>query len=102
MSRKFATLSRGLAIVSTVGAFAAVSLMGAPAGAQWAPPPPEYIATTEPVYYEGHAAYWYGGHWAWRDEHGGWNHYDHEPPALADRRAHFAPVRRSYGHGGRR
>jgi len=27
---------------------------------------------------------------------------DHEPQVLADHRAHFAPVRRSYGRGGRR
>ena len=102
MNRKIVMLSKGLVIVSAAGAFAAVSLMGASAGAQWAPPPPEFVATTEPTYYEGHAAYWYGGRWAWRDEHGAWNHYDHEPPALADRRAHFPPVRRDYGHRGRR
>jgi hypothetical protein len=102
MNRKIATLSRSLVMVSALGALAAVSLVGATAGAQWAPPPPEYIATTEPVYYEGHAAYWYGNHWAWRDEHGAWNHYDHEPAALAERRTHAAPVRRSWEHAGRR
>jgi hypothetical protein len=69
--------------VSATGALAAVFLAGAPAAAQWAPPPPEYIATTEPVYFEGHASYWYGNHWVWRDEHGAWAHYDHEPPFLA-------------------
>jgi hypothetical protein len=93
-------LSKGLVIVSAVGALAAVSAIGSTAAAQWAPPPPEYIATTAPVYYEGHAAYWYGNHWYWHDEHGAWNHYDHEPAALADRRAHGAPARQSYGHGG--
>ena len=98
MSRTTSTLSKGFAIVSAVGALAAVTLVVAPASAQWVPPPPEYIATTEPVYYEGHAAYWYGNHWYWRDDHGAWNHYDHEPPFLADRRAHFAPVRRSWEH----
>ena len=96
MNRAIATLSKGFVIVSAVGALAAVSLVGVPAAAQWAPPPSEYIATTEPVYYEGHAAYWYGGHWFWRDEHGGWNHYDREPPFLADRRTHSPPVRRSF------
>jgi hypothetical protein len=30
-------------------------------------PPDAYIATTEPVYFEGHAAYWYGGRWFYRD-----------------------------------
>jgi hypothetical protein len=98
MNRIIATLSKGIALVPAVGVVALVSLTGAPAEAQWAPPPPEYIATTEPVYYEGHPAYWYGGHWFWRDEHGGWGHYDHEPPFLADRRGHSPPVRRSWEH----
>ncbi|HEY3818202.1 MAG TPA: hypothetical protein VGL81_13575 [Polyangiaceae bacterium] len=94
-------LSKGLLILTALGALAAVSLVGSSAAAQWAPPPAEYIATTEPVYYEGHAAYWYSGHWFWHDEHGVWNHYDHEPAVLADHRAHAAPVRRSWAHGRR-
>ena len=98
MRRNIASLSKGFAVVYALGALAAVS----PAAAQWAPPPPEWIATTEPVYFEGHAAYWYNNHWVWRDEHGAWGHYDHEPAFLADRRAHFAPVRHSWAHGGRR
>jgi hypothetical protein len=96
------TTMKGFAILSAVGALAAVSLAGSSATAQWAPPPPEYVASTEPVYYEGHAAYWYGNQWSWRDEHGAWNHYDHEPAGLAEHRAHSAPVRRSWSHGGRR
>jgi len=95
-------LSKGLVILSSVGALAAVCAIGAPAAAQWVPPPAEYIATTEPVYYEGHASYWYGNHWYWHDEHGAWNHYDHEPAGLAERRSHGAPARQSYGRGGRR
>jgi hypothetical protein len=98
MNRTIATLSKGLAIVSAVGAVAAVSLISTPAAAQWVPPPPEVVATLEPQYYEGHAAYWYGNHWYWRDAHGGWNHYDNEPAFLADRRAHFPPVRHSWYH----
>jgi uncharacterized membrane protein YgcG len=92
--------SKGFLIASAIGVLAAVSLTGVSADAQWAPPPPEYVATTEPVYYEGHAAYWYGNHWNWRDEHGGWNHYGQEPGFLADHRAHFAPVRHSWVGGG--
>jgi hypothetical protein len=95
-------LSKGLVILSALGALAAVSAIGGSAAAQWVPPPPEYIASTEPVYYEGHAAYWYNNAWYWHDEHGAWNHYDHEPQFLADHRAHFQPVRRSWYHGGRR
>jgi len=98
MNRNSTTLSKGLAIVAGVGALAAVSLIGTPAAAQWVPPPPEVIATMEPAYYEGHAAYWYHDHWYWRDEHGAWNHYDNEPAFLRDHRAHFPPVRRSWGH----
>ena len=102
MNRVIAQLSKGIAIVSAAGALAGVSLVAGDAEAQWVPPPPEYIATTEPVYYEGHAAYWYNNHWFWRDQRGAWNHYDHEPAFLADRRAHFAPVRRAWvGPAGR-
>ncbi len=58
-------------------------------------PPDGYIATTEPIYYEGRANYWYGGSWYYRDgDH--WGHYDREPPALQQRRMQAAPVRRSY------
>jgi len=59
-------------------------------------PPDGYVATTEPVYYEGRATYWYGGNWYYRDGNR-WSHYDREPPALQQRRVQAAPVRRSYG-----
>jgi hypothetical protein len=98
MNQKMGTLSKGFLVISAVGALATVTLLGTPAAAQWAPPPPEVIATVSPVYYEGHAAYWYGNHWSWRDERGNWNHYDNEPAFLADHRAHFAPARRSWEH----
>lgn len=53
--------------------------------------PPEIITTTEPVYYEGHAAYWYEGHWRYR--HGdAWDYYDEEPRFLAERRARARPA----------
>jgi hypothetical protein len=58
-------------------------------------PPDAYIATTEPVYFEGHASYWYGGRWYYRDG-GRWGHYDREPPALYQRRSAAPPMRRSY------
>jgi len=61
-------------------------------------PPDEYIATTTPVYYEGHAAYWYGNRWYYRDGGGRWAHYDHEPAGLAARRGQFtAGARVNYG-----
>ncbi len=58
-------------------------------------PSDAYIATTEPVYYDGRATYWYGGNWYYRDG-GGWRHYDREPPALYQRRVQLAPARRNY------
>ncbi len=96
MKRITTTLSNGFALVPAAGVLATALFVGSPAIAQWEPPPQEYIATTEPAYYEGHPAYWYNGHWFWRDEHGGWNHYDQEPRELADHRAHFPPARRSW------
>jgi hypothetical protein len=96
MNRITATALKGFVSVPAAGWLAAALLVGAPAAAQWDPPPSEFIATTEPAYYEGHAAYWYNGHWFWRDEHGAWSHYEQEPRYLADRRAHFSPARRSW------
>lgn len=58
-------------------------------------PPDAYVGTTEPVYFEGHAAYWYGGHWYYRDA-GAWHHYDREPPELHERRVQSPPQRRTY------
>ncbi len=70
-------------------------------------PPDEYIATTEPIYYEGHAAYWYGGLWYYRDG-GRWGHYDREPAGLYARRMgggggrhNYEPSRGGGGRGGR-
>jgi len=64
-------------------------------------PPDAYIATTEPYYFEGHAAYWYGGRWNYRDGAGRWNHYDHEPAGLYQRRMQGAARRHTYESGGR-
>ncbi len=58
-------------------------------------PPDAYIATTEPVYFEGHAAYWYGDHWYYRNG-SAWRRYDREPAALHQRRMQAPPVRRTY------
>jgi hypothetical protein len=58
-------------------------------------PPDAYIATTEPVYFEGHATYWYGGRWYYRDG-GRWGRYDREPPVLYQRRVQAPPMRRTY------
>ena len=86
------------ALVSSVVATAGCGVeMGAsfPGVAVDTYPPDGYIATTEPVYYEGRATYWYGGNWYYRNGNS-WNHYDREPPALQQRRMQAAPVRCSY------
>ena len=62
-------------------------------------PPPGYIATTVPVYYQGQPTYWYGGRWVYRDPRGGWGYYRAEPRVLAERRMGAPPVRRSYERG---
>ena len=66
-----------------------------PAGYYDGYPPDAYIATTEPVYYEGHAAYWYGGFWYYRDG-GRWGHYDREPAGLYSHRMQGGIGRRNY------
>jgi hypothetical protein len=64
-------------------------------------PPDGFIATASPVYYEGHASYWYGGRWFYRDG-GGWRSYHQEPGHLYAARSRAVPARQYYGraHGG--
>jgi hypothetical protein len=52
-------------------------------------PPSAYIASYEPVYYNGFAHYLYRDHWAYRD-HGAWRGYRHEPGFLHDHRGEWA------------
>ncbi len=58
-------------------------------------PSASYVVTTDPVYYDGHAAYWYGGRWVYRDG-SRWNYYRSEPHYLGTRRGYAAPPRRVY------
>jgi hypothetical protein len=91
LSRMFAALgSFGLCVALSGDAAAQPLPPDAPA-----PPPPTYVATVEPVYYEGHAAYWFANHWYWRDPHG-WHWYASEPGFLRDRRSHGPPPRHHY------
>jgi hypothetical protein len=108
-----AAISKTFMTLSAVGALGAISFAAPSASAQEVVvvddyPPPEYIATVEPVYYENHATYWYGNHWYYRD-YAGWHHYGSEPAFLYDRRLNSPPARWSYepwgggrwgGHGG--
>jgi hypothetical protein len=53
-------------------------------------PPSAYIASYEPVYYNGFAHYLYHDHWYYRDHGGAWRGYDHEPGFLHDQRGGWA------------
>jgi hypothetical protein len=60
-------------------------------------PSADFVATAEPVYYGGHASYWYHNHWVYQ-QGGRWGGYAHEPPALAQHRAQYgAGARVNYG-----
>jgi hypothetical protein len=67
---------------------------------QVAPPPPTFVATVEPVYYNGQPAYWYRNHWYWRDGGGHWSYYRQEPGFLHDHRMHGEPARHIDEHRG--
>src|SRR5208282_3471933 len=94
-------IALGAMLVASVGCDAEVVGADYPAGYYGDYPPDAYIATTEPVYYEGNAAYWYGGFWYYRGPGGRWNHYGSEPAGLHARRIQAAPGRRAYESRGR-
>lgn len=52
-------------------------------------PPSAYVASYEPVYYNGFAHYWYRDHWYYRD-HASWRWWTQEPGYLHDQRAGWA------------
>ena len=66
----------------------AVAMYSTDAQAQpW--PPVTYIASYEPIYYNGFAHYLWHDHWYYRD-HGGWRGYATEPGFLHDHRGEWA------------
>jgi hypothetical protein len=87
-------LALGLTLASTAGCGVEVGA-AYPGYDDGGYPPDAYIATTTPVYFEGHASYWYGGRWYYRDGNR-WGHYDREPPGLYQRRMQGPPARRAY------
>jgi hypothetical protein len=93
--KRIVSFSNVLAVLVLLG----VSLGGAgTARAQVVISPPSVvIATSQPVYYQGHPSYWYGGHWYWRD-HQSWHSYGSEPGYLHDHRVHGPPQRHYYEH----
>lgn len=52
-------------------------------------PPSEYVASYEPVYYNGSAHYFWHRYWHYRD-HGIWHRWDREPAFLHDHRGEWA------------
>lgn len=82
----------------------AICLASGPARAQVevvVGPPPAFVATTAPVYFEGRPAYWYGGRWCYR-EGPRWGYYRAEPAYLRTYRGNVVFRRRGYGYGWRR
>jgi hypothetical protein len=51
-------------------------------------PPSEYVASYEPVYYNGSAHYLWHDHWHYRD-HRAWHRWDHEPAFLHEHRGEW-------------
>lgn len=58
-------------------------------------PPPSFVATTAPVYFEGRPAYWYNGRWYFRSA-GGWAYYRSEPDYLFRQRTIYGPPVHAY------
>jgi hypothetical protein len=61
-------------------------------------PPPDFVATATPVYFEGRPAYWWGNRWYYRDGPR-WGYYHDEPGYLRDWRGHHAFAPHYYGRG---
>jgi len=114
MNRPLVTLTK---VLASVGLFAAVSLAApsdASAQAVVVYPDDAYIASAEPVYYNGAAHYWYcdrwyyrnGGQWAWyHDGEPRWLHdyrYRAWPGGVYHPRYHYAGGYHGGYHGGRR
>ena len=89
-------LALGTIVVATPGCVPGIGFYGGYDGDY---PPDAYIGTTEPIYFDGRANYWYGGRWNYR-EGGRWNRYDREPAALYQRRMQGPPARRNFERSG--
>ena len=84
-------MNRTIKLLSVVVPFCAIgALFTTDAKAQYYVPPPAYIASYEPVYYNGYAHYYYGNRWYYRDHVGGWRSYDREPAYLGGYRGGWA------------
>jgi hypothetical protein len=63
-------------------------------------PPPAYIATASPVYYQGRPAYYYNSRWYFRGNGGGWGYYRSEPSYLYQQRTVYGAPAHAYVRGG--
>jgi len=92
MNRSIVTVLAGVVVVSCLAvapARAGVSISIFP--------PAAFIATSRPVYYEGHATYWYQNRWHYRNGRS-WRTYRAEPRYLHEYRSHREPERHYYGY----
>jgi hypothetical protein len=90
-------LALGAIVVATPGCVPGIGVYGGGYDGDY--PPDSYIGTTEPIFFDGRANYWYGGRWNYR-EGGRWNRYDREPAALNQRRMQGLPARRNFERSG--
>jgi hypothetical protein len=56
-------------------------------------PTPAYVASYQPIYYNGYAHYYWNNHWVYRDRVGVWHGYATEPPVLWARRGEWVSRR---------
>jgi hypothetical protein len=85
-----------LALTATLGTAGCVGeLNGDPAYY----PSDAYLATEDPVYYDGQATYFYGGRWYYRNG-GGWSYYHSEPGYLRQYRGAHPGFGRGRARGG--
>jgi len=96
MKRSLKSMSKGALLSGAI----MLSLLSTPALAQIEIqlfPPVAFRATARPVYYDGHASYWYQGRWHYRNGRN-WRTYNAEPRYLRDYRRHSEPERHYYGY----
>lgn len=88
MTRTIARMLKGALLAGAIAGCLAASPAQAQIQVRINTPPAWYIATTRPVYHDGHASYWYGNRWHYREGRS-WRQYREEPRYLRDhRRSH--------------
>ena len=94
MNQSFKSMTKGALLSGAI----MLSLLSTPALAQIEIqlfPPVSFRATARPVYWEGHASYWYQGRWYYR-EGNDWRYYHEEPVHLREYRTNREPPRQNY------